>query len=322
VENADSLLAGGAGTRLEWSQIPEVVRASIVGRLGAPVVAAVSQERGFSPALAARLRLADGRRAFVKAIGPDEESGAPGGQAAYRREAAIAAQLPPTAPAPRLQASWDEHGWIVLILEDIEGTNPAHPWRGDELRRVLEALTVLAETLTPAPLSAPRAAAPGRRPHWAQIAMTPKLVDQVTDLDPWLRPNLEILARAEERFENAAAGETLIHSDIRSDNILLTEQRVLFVDWPHAMVGAPWLDLLYLLPSVAMQGGPEPDAVFWSHPLSRHADRDAVIAVLAGVAGYLLHGATQAPPPGLPTLRRFQLAQGQEALRWLRQLID
>jgi hypothetical protein len=43
--------------------------------------------------------------------------------------------------------------------------------------------------------------------------------------------------------------------------------------------------------------------------------------VLAALAGFFIHGATEDPPPGLPTLRRFQLVQGVEAVKWLRQMM-
>ena len=34
---------------------------------------------------------------------------------------------------------------------------------------------------------------------------------------------------------------------------------MLVVDWPHARIGAAWVDLLWFAPSVAMQGGPAPN---------------------------------------------------------------
>jgi aminoglycoside phosphotransferase (APT) family kinase protein len=129
--------------------------------------------------------------------------------------------------------------------------------------------------------------------------------------------NLDLLIGLEASSEAAASGGTLAHFDLRADNIVLTRPDVFFVDWPHAPVGAPWLDLAYFLPSVAMQGGPPPDDLFWRHPVAGNAQRHEVSAVLAGLAGFMIHGATQPAPPGIPSLRRFQLAQGQEAVQWL-----
>ena len=43
----------------------------------------------------------------------------------------------------------------------------------------------------------------------------------------------------------------------------------------------------------------------------------AVDAFLASIAGYLIRQSLLPPPPGLPTLRPFQAAQGEIARRWL-----
>jgi hypothetical protein len=48
------------------------------------------------------------------------------------------------------------------------------------------------------------------------------------------------------------------------------------------------------------------------------ADPGAVTAALAAMAGFLIGGSREPPPPGLPTLREFQLGQGLVALDWLR----
>jgi len=137
-----------------------------------------------------------------------------------------------------------------------------------------------------------------------------------------LEHTIDELAELEPRWGDAAAGGTLVHGDIRADNILLTAERVVFVDWPHACVGAAWLDLLLLLPSVAMQGGPPPWEVFETHRFGRDAPSDAVMPVVAALAGFFVHRSTLPPPPGLSTLREFQRGQGIEALAWLRHGLD
>src|SRR5438309_11329380 len=81
-------------------------------------------------------------------------------------------------------------------------------------------------------------------------------------------------------------------------------------DWPHARIGAAWLDVVGFAPSVTMQGGPAPDVVLARSAAGRNADPDAVNAGIATVAGYFTRGALQPPPPGLPTVRAFQAAQG------------
>ncbi len=101
------------GQRRPWSQIPAGLRAEVERQLGGRVVEAVTQPGGFSPGVAARLRLDNGQRAFVKAVdGLNPES--PG---IHRAEISITGQLPAGTPAPRLLGSIDDAGWVILMLE-------------------------------------------------------------------------------------------------------------------------------------------------------------------------------------------------------------
>ena len=136
-------------------------------------------------------------------------------------------------------------------------------------------------------------------------------------LDGWSHRHLDRLAAIEAEAPAAAAGDTLLHLDLRADNMLLTPDRVVVVDWPHARVGAPWVDLLFFAPSVAMQGGPPPEHLLLHYPHARQADADAVTAVVAAIAGFFVREGLQPAPPGLPTLRAFQAAQGEAARTWL-----
>ncbi|HET8789220.1 MAG TPA: phosphotransferase, partial [Actinomycetes bacterium] len=142
--------------------------------------------------------------------------------------------------------------------------------------------------------------------------------DDLAGLDPWAARHLRRLADLEAGWPQAARGPTLLHADLRADNLLLTPTRVVAVDWPWACVGAAWVDLLLLLPSVAMQGGPDPEPTFTAHPVAAGADPSAVTTTLTAWAGFLIAGARLPPPPGLPTLRAFQHGQALVALDWLR----
>ena len=66
------------GQRLPWAETPAPVRRAVQAYLGSPVLVAESQPGGFSPGLAARLLLADGRRVFVKAVGAERNPRTPG----------------------------------------------------------------------------------------------------------------------------------------------------------------------------------------------------------------------------------------------------
>lgn len=305
-----------AGVRLGWTELPAQLRAAFEAWLGSSIVTAVSQPGGFSQGIAARVTAANGRRVFVKAAGPSPNRITP---ALHRREAAITAALPANAPVPRLLCTFDEgvDGWVALAFEDIEGRHPALPWRAAELERTLAVVAALADTLTPSPLPAELS---GDTVSWEPVAggwWRRLLDDPPALLDPWATRNLARLADLEEGAPAAAAGNTLLHLDLRADNLLLTEDRVYVVDWPHARTGAAWLDLAFFAPSVTMQGGPPPDELFSRLALGRAADPDAVTAVVAEIAGYFVWHGLQPPPPGLPTVRVFQAAQGVVALEWL-----
>ena len=307
------------GSRLPWQAIPAHLRARVESLLGGSVQSAHTQPGGFSPGVAARLTLRTGRRAFVKAVGdlnPDSPD-------LHRAEARIAAALPAQTPAPRFLGCVDADGWVILAYEDVDGRQPAQPWRRQELTRVLDAIADLAAALTPAPIEAPPAATRYRHVGrgWQDLAAAAASgTDDLVGLAPWARNRLEDLATLERgRWEAAVSGTTLAHGDVRADNILLTRGGVLFVDWPWACLAPRWFDLVAMLPSVAMQGGPPPEQVLAVHRVARGADPDDVTTAVAALAGVWTFLGRRPDPPGLPTLRAFQRAQAVVALDWLAQ---
>ena len=94
-------MISATGVRIGWADLPLEVREAVERCLDDRVVAAVSQPGGFSPGTADRVVTANGRRAFVKAVGRvlNEVS-----VTLHRMEARVAAALPSGAPAPRLLA--------------------------------------------------------------------------------------------------------------------------------------------------------------------------------------------------------------------------
>ena len=209
-------------------------------------------------------------------------------------------------------------GWVLLLFEDVDGRHPTQPWLLDELDRVVAAMEQLARTLTPSPLPASVVGTAGERflglRIWRRLRdERPSRLDRVDD---WTRRHLDTLVAIEDSIGDALAGDTLLNYDVRADNILLTPDRTWFVDWPHACVGPPWLDVVAFAPSVTMQGGPPPEDVASRHSAFRAADPDAVTTAVAALAGFFTYNAAQPPPPGLPTLRAFQDAQGSIAREW------
>ena len=244
------------GSRLHWEQAPRRLRVAFEAWAGSPVREAVTQPSGFSPGVAARLLLANGRRVFVKAVGPDLNADSAG---IHRRELRIISEMPDDVPAPTLLWSHDEGegGWVALAFEDIEGQHPRQPWDLRELERVLGALVRLGKRLTPSPLPPGTAwSAAQAFPQTGWRVLRDEEGHRPRSLAPWFRDNLGWLARLEAGVPEAVEGDTLLHMDVRADNLLLTPERVWFLDWPHAVVGAAWVDVVVMAPSVTMQGGP------------------------------------------------------------------
>jgi hypothetical protein len=296
------------GQRIGWLDLPGHVRAAVEAILDAPVTAARSQAGGFSPGTADRVVTAGGGRAFVKAVstGLNTQS-----VEMARTEAHITAALPASAPAPRLLGSYDDGEWVVLVLEDVDGRHPRTPWVSDELDAAVTALRKLAETLTPSPVPDARRAADHLRADfacWATIAADPP-----PDLDPWAAAHLDLLRAAAARGLAAIeTGDTLTHCDIRADNLLVrADGQIIFVDWPWAAIGPDWLDTVLLAINVIVHGGN-------ADRLLRGVDPEIAIGVIAGLAGFFTHMSRLPPPPGIPTVRAFQRAQGDALVPWLR----
>lgn len=185
----------------------------------------------------------------------------PDTQGIHRREAEILRALDPVAvandlPIARLRGVIDSDGRVALILDDVDGRNPSTPWVPHELSRVLAAVDMLGEILAPAPIAVLDVAEKhgGLFRGWQTLAREPD-----DGLDRWSRDHLDEFAELEQAWTAHCAGETLLHTDLRADNMLLTGDQVVIVDWPYACRGAAFVDVALLAPSIALQEGPSPD---------------------------------------------------------------
>jgi Phosphotransferase enzyme family len=304
------------GVHLPWAEVPDAVRTWAAGVGGGAAASTHDLNGGFSPGATAVLRCPGGP-IFVKAVGAGLNPESPD---FHRREAAVSAALPLAPEFPRLLGVYDDGDWVALAFEAVNGRPPVHPWDGVELQAAVRALDVLHARLTPNPV--PGAPSAGEMLQhlfggWAALAARGRAPE---GLDEWSSQNLDRLAELESGWPAAVEGSTLLHCDVRSDNLLVTNSGIVFVDWPHACVGAPVFDLVAWAPSVVLEGGSAPEDLL-SLSASGSAVDPAILAVLvAAFSGFLVEHSLRPPPPGLPTLRPFQAAQGAVALAWLRRL--
>ncbi|MFC5186467.1 phosphotransferase family protein [Actinomadura harenae] len=302
--------------RLGWADLPAQVRDAVTEALGTRITQARGCTGGFSPGLASRLDLDDGRTVFAKAISVGRDPHAPG---LYRREVQAMRQLPGAAPAPRLLWSLDDGDWVVLVLDWIPGAMPVQPWQPADLELVVRTLAEMTEILTPAP--------PGALPiavdladnysSWRRLAAAPDTgVDRLPD---WARTHLGALAALEAGWDKATGGDTLAHTDLRADNLLLTGQDdrpVMLVDWAYAVAAAPWVDLVMLLTSAAVHTS-DVEQIWRSSQQARLADDAQVNALLAAMCGDYLTQSMRPAPPNIPGLRAHQRAKADAAWHWL-----
>lgn len=310
----DVMTARG-GNRLRWPNLPASLRARVEAALGSPVRTAENRDTGFSPGLASVLTLADGRSVFAKAVSRGRN---PDSYRMHRREAEVLAQLPSTVPAPRLLWSDIDDEWVTIVVEAVAGTVPRLPWCPTELRSFVSVAERLVVALTPSPVPAEPIQQTFAEAFsgWRTLAGAP---ESTVGLDPWVCRHLERLAALEAEWPAAATGTSLLHGDLRGDNVLLTADRgAVVVDWPSVCVGAGWVDLVCALPSIAMQGGGDPEEVLAGFRPAYGVPPEAITAVAVAVTGLFLYSSRQPPPLALPRLRGFQAAQAEAGLSWLR----
>jgi hypothetical protein len=302
-----------AGVHLPWANVPAAVKGWAAALGGGEPTDVRDLHGGFSPGAAAWLEFPQGA-VFVKAVGEELNAESP---VLHRREAVVSSVLPTLPAFPVLLDVYDEGGWVALAFDAIEGRVPRHPWDRAELDSVVKALEDVHHALTPSPdaqLEPARLVFQNLFGGWAELGSA----KDTSGLDPWCLQNLSRLAELEARWPEAIDGQTLVHGDIRSDNILISQTGPVFVDWPHAAVGTPAFDLVAWAPSVVLEGGPQPEELLAAHGPSRSADPEIVSVLLAAVSGFFVAHSLRPPPPGLPTLRPFQASQGEVASAWLR----
>ncbi len=242
-----------------------------------------------------RADLVDGRSAFVKLA--LDETAAGWLRTEHRVYSSVAGWF-----MPRL-LGWHDGGDTFLVLEDLSDAHWPPPWEPgqiDEVRAALDAVHA-----APPPAGLPFAdELRAKLNGWPEIAADPAPFLSTGVCSPeWLETALPSLREASAGCR--LAGEALLHLDVRSDNLCLRGGRAVLVDWNWACAGNPILDTAAWLPSLRLEGGPQPWDLL--------PDSGGVASL---VAGFFASRAGLPPPPTAPTVREFQRRQAAVALRW------
>jgi hypothetical protein len=280
-----------------WNDRHAMNERAVVEILGSPVVRRRRATGGYTPAERWVLELADGRSAFVKAAVNDLTAGW------LRKEYRMYAEL--RGPFMAELLGWaDEDGRPMLVLEDLSACAWPPPWTDGRVHAVLEALAQVAAMPAPGWL---HASSVGEyiSEGWTRVADDPApLLATGIVSRAWLEQALPVFLSA--AGPEVIAGDRLCHFDVRSDNLCFrADGSAVLVDWNLAEVGNPRLDLAFWLPSLALEGGPAPDAIL--------PDAAAEAAI---VAGYFASRCGLPDIPDAPLVRIAQRRQLSVALPW------
>ncbi|MFJ7271875.1 hypothetical protein ACIQV3_35430 [Streptomyces sp. NPDC099050] len=302
-----------------WGSLNPEVRARVERELGSGVARARSCGDGFSPGLASRLLLEDGRRVFLKGIHA-RHPWAP----RYADEIAVTTALPAgTGPGVCWSAAPEESGgWWWLCLEDVPGTHPVLAPGATGTARAVAAVDRALRRHTPSPARGTRPVADVVGPWltgWSALRTAPP-----AGLDPWAGRHLYRLAAIERDWWRASRGDTLLHWDLHTANMLhrpaagSAADEVVLIDWSYRLHGAAWIDAAVLVPQLILGGHTPAQAERATARLPRPAAPGALTGFAAGLAGLWTAASRQPPPATAPALRGHQARTADATLTWLR----
>jgi hypothetical protein len=253
------------------------------------------------------VELQDGRTTFVKIAALDYTA------EWLRDEHRVYAALDGASFLPRL-LGWDDDGTApVLALEDLSSEAWPPPWDSGRIDAVLGTLDAVHATSPPAEVP-PAVESQFGLDGWPDVATDPNpFLSLGLCSAGWLDEHLPTLAET-----SAAAkvgGTSLLHFDVRSDNLCLRERTAVLVDWNNACVGNALLDTAAWLPSLETEGGPAPGAIIPD-------DTPDLPEIASLLAGYFCARAGLPLIPQAPHARPLQLVQATTSLPWAARLLD
>ncbi len=188
------------------------------------------------------------------------------------------------------------------MLEDLSEAGWPPPWDAAGVDAVLDTLAAVHAT-TPDPDLVPiDSRGIAFLDGWRRIEADPEPVVALGLFDAdWVTrhgPLLHDIA-----MQAPVGGESLLHLDVRSDNLCLRDGRAVLIDRNWASIGNPAFDIAAWLPSLHAEGGP-PELL----------PNGASFAAM--LAGFFAYQAARPPIPEAPHVRPMQLMQARFALPW------
>lgn len=188
------------------------------------------------------LRLADGRRVFVKAVSAEVRVH---NHRMIAQESAILDVLPPAVPAPDRLATVEHGPWIAMATTWAPGTTPK-VWTDASIEAVAAACRTVNEQRAPSALP-PVAERIFDFDGWERLLA-------LGTLDDWEATYARLAALIAADWKHWTSGESLVHRDLRLDNTTVDANAAVLLDWAYASAGAPWIDLAQMAADIVATG--------------------------------------------------------------------
>ncbi|MGH7922577.1 MAG: phosphotransferase [Candidatus Dormibacteraceae bacterium] len=261
--------------------------------VGSRVVGVQPRSGGWSVSVRGVVELADGRHLFAK-LGD-----VPDTAAAVSAEIGVYRMLGARPYLPKLVAA--DPAIPLLVIEDLGAAIWPPPWTPALLAAFDRLCEELAATTAPAALPALPETVAGEA--WERVAVDPAPAGRVI-APGWIERHLAALLTAQRRAR--AEGTSVVHGDLRSDNLAFSSGRAIAVDWNLARRGDGRWNRLLAAHTIHLEGGGSLDR------LAPGADS----GIVTWLAGFFASRVGLPAPQGAPRVRPFQLAQLRVVLPW------
>ena len=292
-------------TRRTWDELPSAVRAAIEQQTG-PVLSADIPNAGRNSDFSATLRV-QGDVLFCKGI-----SDAEGTRGRMHRHERDINRFLPSAVAPRLRWSTQTAGWLLLGFDKVPGRHADLSPDSPDLPLIADTVTTMARELAHTTANAPLLAE-----QWARLAAWRRLAANPADLDVWARTQLDVLIEWERLAIELVNGDSLVHTDLHSLNIVVGNGRARVVDWAWSRIGNPAVDVAFLINRLIAAGHTPHAAEQWADtiPIWRATPENTRTAFALAILGIWEH-----------VLRHNSLPPGADltaaARRWTHHRLD
>ena len=281
--------------KLDSPSFSSALRARLERLTGRPIRHVEQVGGGYTPALRLRVTHVAGTTCFAK-IGTTPHT-----VRALQQENRVYQAL--SAPFLARHLGWeDDPIHPILLLEDLSNAFWPPPW---EEKRIMQVLAAMEQVWSSSLVDVPRMAdLDSIWDGWRQVAEGPApFLSLGIASEKWLRQALDTLLAID--AAEVVNGRSLLHFDLRSDNICFQQNRALIIDWNLVCLGNPQVDLGFWLPSLQAEGGPAPEILL--------PDAGAIAGL---VSGFFAARAGLPAIPDAPRVRNIQRVQLKTALPW------